>query len=163
MDRGLGQGYDLLVQRDAPRAGAVRHGLRHAGRGAAHGDQHRRLRLRQAEVRAGGKSRVQGDRRQRPTAADVDAGLTAMRAPGIAVVLLGFTLATTQAAAAPLDTAGATQCEARGWAKDKDPKGTNIRNAPRADAPVIGHLAPLTKIAADEWTGVEFDIVGSRN
>jgi len=85
-----------------------------------------------------------------------------MRAPGLTVVLLGLTLATTQAAAAPLDTAGATQCEARGWAKDKDPKGTNIRNAPRADAPVIGHLAPLTKIAADEWTGVEFDIVGSK-
>lgn len=86
-----------------------------------------------------------------------------MRAPRLTVVLLGAALATTQAAAAPLDTAGATQCEARGWAKDKDPKGTNIRNAPRVDAPVIGHLAPLTRIAADEWIGVEFDIVGSRN
>ena len=85
-----------------------------------------------------------------------------MRTPRRTVVLLGLALATTQAAAAPLDTTGASQCEARGWAKDKDPKGTNIRNAPRADAPVIGHLAPLTKIAADEWTGVEFDIVGSK-
>jgi hypothetical protein len=86
-----------------------------------------------------------------------------MRTPRRTVVLLGLALATTQAAAAPLDTTGASQCEARGWAKDTDPKGTNVRNAPRADAPVIGRLAPLTKIAADEWTGVEFDIVGSRN
>ena len=86
-----------------------------------------------------------------------------MRAARLPIVLLGFSLATTQAAAAPIETAGATQCEARGFAKDRDPKGTNIRNAPRADAAVIGRLAPLAKIAADEWTGVEFDIVGSRN
>lgn len=86
-----------------------------------------------------------------------------MRASRLTVVLLGLGLATTQAAAAPLDTTGASQCEARGWARDKDPRGTNIRNAPRADAPVIGHLAPLARIAADEWTGVEFDIIGSKN
>ena len=53
MDRGVGQGHDLLLQRDAPRAGALRHGLCDPGRGPAHGDQHRRLRPRQAEVRAG--------------------------------------------------------------------------------------------------------------
>ena len=38
-----------------------------------------------------------------------------------------------------------------------------MRSAPRADAAIIGRLAPLTKIAADEWTGVEFDIVGSKD
>ena len=32
VDRGVGQGHDLLLQRDAPRAGALRHRLRDAGR-----------------------------------------------------------------------------------------------------------------------------------
>lgn len=86
-----------------------------------------------------------------------------MRAPRLTIVLLGFALATTQAAAAPLDTAGAPQCEARGYAKDRDPKGANVRNAPCADASVIGRLAPMVNISAGEWTGVEFDIVGSKN
>src|SRR4030095_11238503 len=72
-------------------------------------------------------------------------------------------LAGVAAQAAPLDTAGASQCEFTGYAKDRDPKGTNVRIAPRADAAVIGRLAPLTKISADEWTGVEFDIVGSKD
>ena len=87
-----------------------------------------------------------------------------MRAPRLLAGLLGtsLALAAVAATAAPLDTTGALQCEARGYAKDRDPKGTNIRNAPRADAPVIGRLAPLTRISADEWTGVEFDIVGSK-
>jgi hypothetical protein len=82
--------------------------------------------------------------------------------PGI-LVLGGLTLAFGAAAAPPLDTAGASQCETRGYAKDTDPKGTNVRSAPRADAAIVGRLAPLTKIAADEWTGVEFDIAGSKD
>ena len=79
--------------------------------------------------------------------------------------LLGASLALAGVAAqaAPLDTAGASRCEVTGYAKDRDPKGTNVRIAPRADAAVIGRLAPLTKISADEWTGVEFDIVGSKD
>ena len=64
--------------------------------------------------------------------------------------------------AAPVDT-GASRCKARGYLKDTDPKGTNIRSAPRADAPVIGHLAPLINIGSDTWTGVEFEIVGSKD
>jgi hypothetical protein len=75
----------------------------------------------------------------------------------------GLAMAEVAADAAPVDTTGAAQCQARGYAKDSDPKGTNVRAAPRADAVVIGRLAPLTKIAADEWTGVEFDIVGSKD
>ena len=87
-----------------------------------------------------------------------------MRAPRPSVVLLGIGLATIAVAvqAAPLETAGATQCAVRGYAKDRDPKGTHIRNAPRADAPVIGRLAPMVNISDDEWTGVEFDIVGAK-
>jgi hypothetical protein len=91
--------------------------------------------------------------------------MTIVRLPRLPIVLLGLSLAMTQAAAnaAPLDTAGATQCQVTGWAKDTDPRGTHIRGAPRGDAPIIGHLAPLTKISKDEWTGVTFDIVGSKD
>jgi hypothetical protein len=86
-----------------------------------------------------------------------------MRAPGLTVVLLGFALATTQAAAAPLETAGATQCEVSGFSIDPDPKGTNVRSAPRADAPVIGHLAPRVRVTPVETTGVTFKILGSKD
>ena len=86
-----------------------------------------------------------------------------MRAPRLTVVLLGFGLATTQAAAAPIDTSGATQCEASGFSIDPDPKGTNVRSAPRADAPTIGHLAPRVRVTPAETTGVTFKILGSRD
>jgi hypothetical protein len=67
------------------------------------------------------------------------------------VVTLGCALALVPGVAAgqALDTSGATQCQASGYATDKDPRGTNVRSAPRADAPVIGHLAPFTKIDRD--------------
>ncbi len=65
---------------------------------------------------------------------------------------------------APLDTSGATKCTfIRGFAIDRDPKGSNLRSAPRADAPIIGHVAPLMNIGSDTWTGVTFDIVGSKD
>ena len=88
-----------------------------------------------------------------------------MRAPRLTVVLLGLSLATAQGAAeaAPLDTTGASQCETRGFSTDRDPKGTNVRSAPRADAPIIGRLAPLARISPDTSTGVEFEIVGSKD
>ena len=44
--------------------------------------------------------------------------------------------------AAPVETTGASQCRARGFATELDPVGTNVRSAPRADAPVIGRVAP---------------------
>ena len=67
------------------------------------------------------------------------------------------------AQAAPLDTSGASQCETRGYAIDTDPKGTNIRSAPRADAPVIGRLAPKRQIGPGTVEGIEFEIVGSKD
>ena len=36
----------------------------------------------------------------------------------------------------------------RGFSIDPDPKGTNVRSAPRANAPVIGRLAPRTRITS---------------
>jgi hypothetical protein len=87
-----------------------------------------------------------------------------MRAPRLPIVLLGFSLATTQAAAAePIDTTGAMQCEASGFSIDPDPKGTNLRSAPRANAPVVGRLAPRTRITPVEVVGVTFDIVASKD
>ncbi len=86
-----------------------------------------------------------------------------MRAPRLPIVLLGFSLGTTQAAAAPLETAGATQCDVSGFSIDPDPRGTNLRSAPRSDAPVIGWLSPRTRIAPDEVVGVRFDIIGSKD
>jgi hypothetical protein len=86
-----------------------------------------------------------------------------MRARHLPVVLLGLGLSTTQAAAAPIETAGATQCEVSGFSIDPDPKGTNVRSAPRADAPVIGHLAPRVRVTPVETTGVTFKILGSKD
>ena len=79
------------------------------------------------------------------------------------VVLLGLGLAATRVVAAPIDTAGASQCEVAGFAIDRDPKGTNVRSAPRADAAIIGHLAPRKRITPDETTGVTFEILASRD
>lgn len=77
----------------------------------------------------------------------------------LGVVLVPFA----GASAAPLDTAGASQCEARGFSNDADPKGTNVRSAPRADASILRRLAPRIRIAPDTTTGVEFEIVGSKD
>jgi hypothetical protein len=77
---------------------------------------------------------------------------------------LGLGVAMAQAAmAVPLDTAGASQCATRGYSIDPDPGGTRLRSAPRADAPVIGRLAPRALLGPDMHEGVEFDIVGSKD
>lgn len=80
-------------------------------------------------------------------------------------VALGGLLASAHitASAAPLETTGASQCRARGFSTDLDPAGTNVRSAPRADAPVIGRVAPRAKIGPDTYEGVEFEIVGSKD
>ncbi len=86
-----------------------------------------------------------------------------MRA-ALSAIVAGLGLVMAQAAlAAPLDMTGASQCATRGYAIDPDPKGTNLRSAPRADAPVIGHLAPKRQIAPGTYVGIEFDIVGSKD
>jgi len=78
-------------------------------------------------------------------------------------MLAGMLMAGCPAIAQTLDTAGAKTCAVRGYAIDTDPKGTNVRSAPRADAPIIGRLAPPTKIDPNTETGIEFDIVGSKD
>jgi hypothetical protein len=81
-------------------------------------------------------------------------------------VMLGGLLASAQVEAqtkAPLETAGATSCKVRGFAIDRDPKGTNVRSAPRANAPVIGRLVPMIRVDKDEYSGVDFDIVGFKD
>jgi len=65
--------------------------------------------------------------------------------------------------AAPVETTGASQCRARGFSTDLDPAGTNVRSAPRADAPAIGRLAPRASLGPSTYEGAEFEIVGSKD
>jgi hypothetical protein len=78
------------------------------------------------------------------------------------LLVLPFVLTQAQAPA-PLDTVGATACEVRGFAIDHDPKGSNVRSAPRANVPIIGHLVPTIRVSGDEYSGVEFDIVAFKD
>jgi hypothetical protein len=64
---------------------------------------------------------------------------------------------------ATLDTAGVTACEVRGFAIDPDPKGSNVRSAPRANAPIIGRLVPMIHVGGDQYSGVEFEIVAFKD
>jgi hypothetical protein len=66
-------------------------------------------------------------------------------------------------APAPLDTKGMVVCAVQGFAIDRDPKGSNLRAAPRADAPIIGHVPPRYHVGDDDWTGTELNIVGSKD
>ena len=81
------------------------------------------------------------------------------------VVALGGLLACAHVAAnaAPVETTGASQCRARGFATDLDPVGTNVRSAPRADAPVIGRVAPRALLGPNTYEGVEFEMAGSKD
>jgi hypothetical protein len=68
------------------------------------------------------------------------------------------------AGAADVDTQGATTCAVRGYLTDTDPKGTNVRRAPRTGAAVIGHLPPRSRLdGSDELVGAEVGIRGSKN
>jgi hypothetical protein len=85
--------------------------------------------------------------------------------PHLSLLLLGCGLVAIPVAAqaVPLDTTGASQCQTRGFSTDFDPKGTNVRGAPRADAPIIGRLAPPALVGPNTYEGVEFEIVGSKD
>src|SRR5581483_3413643 len=81
-----------------------------------------------------------------------------------APIVLAMALVAPAAAAPAVDTAGATACHVHGYLTDKDPKGTNVRAAPSANAPIIGHLpASYSEPGSDEDFAVEFTIVGSKN
>jgi hypothetical protein len=83
---------------------------------------------------------------------------------GVAALLAGAVIfAGVSAQAGPIETSGASPCKARGFSADTDPNGTDIRSAPRADAPVIGHLSARVRIGPDTYTGPEFEIVGSKD
>jgi hypothetical protein len=67
------------------------------------------------------------------------------------------------ACAANVEIAGASACSIKAFAIDRDPKGSNIRSAPSADASVIAHLPPLWRLDPSTLTGAEFEVLGSRN
>lgn len=80
-------------------------------------------------------------------------------------LLIAACTAFSPAFAAQVETAGATQCRIGGYFKDDDPRGANIRSAPRVHAPVIGHLPPRARLepGSDMIVGAEFDIVGAKD
>jgi hypothetical protein len=96
-------------------------------------------------------------------------GVSRLLAMGVGALLLTCGLALPEAAAraATVETSGAAQCDAKGFSIDADPKGTNVRSAPRVNAPVIGRLAPLAYPGGDKSAGVlvgpEFEIVGAKD
>src|SRR5262245_43838761 len=110
-------------------------------------------------IRAGRSARSASERRT------YDRGLRAMtwRLRLLVAALVALGLAPDLANAVPLDTAGMTRCEADGFGIDRDPKGSNLRSAPRADAPIIGHMAPMVQIEKDTWTGTTFRILGYKD
>ena len=81
------------------------------------------------------------------------------------IILATVSLLVPPALAAPVETAGASQCKSRGYLKDTDPHGTNVRAAASANAPVIGHLPPLARIepSSNDLVGAEFDIIGAKD
>ena len=83
----------------------------------------------------------------------------------LALLMVGWMLAVS-AKARTVDATGATPCDTVGYAIDRDPKGTNIRSAPRGDAPVIGRLQPLDYPAHEKSAGVlvgqTFRIIGAK-
>jgi hypothetical protein len=81
----------------------------------------------------------------------------------IAMLGLATALAASAAQAAPVETQGATACDIGAFATDHNPKGTDARAAPRADAAVIGHLPPLFYLSKDDYTGAEFRVIGAKD
>jgi hypothetical protein len=55
-------------------------------------------------------------------------------------------------------------CDVHGFVQDTDPKGTNLRGAPSATAPVVGHLPPQHYDKDAQTTlSAEFHIIGSQD
>lgn len=67
------------------------------------------------------------------------------------------------AVAVQIETAGITECRVAGYLKD--PRGTNVRSAPRTNAPTVGRLPSRMRLepGSDVFIGAEFDIVGAKN
>jgi hypothetical protein len=80
-----------------------------------------------------------------------------------AVAAVAFCLAAVGARAATIEVAGASVCSLKAFAIDRDPQGSNIRSAPRADAPVVAKLPPLWRLGPATLEGAEFGLVGSKD
>lgn len=65
---------------------------------------------------------------------------------------------------AGMSAAGATEaaCEFRGWSRDPDPAGLNLRAAPSSTAAVVGRL-PAPRREGDETFAVEMHVVAGRD
>ena len=74
-----------------------------------------------------------------------------LRLPIVAIACM-TALAPGRACATPGNGRRHDMRRALAFAIDPDPRGTNVRSAPRANASVIGHLVPLTKSSATPWS-----------
>jgi hypothetical protein len=79
------------------------------------------------------------------------------------VAAMALCLVACGARAATIEVAGVAACSLKAFAIDRDPRGSNVRSAPRADAPVIAKLPPLWHLGPDTLEGAEFDLVGSKD
>jgi hypothetical protein len=56
-----------------------------------------------------------------------------------------------------------SKCDLHGFSTDTDPKGTNIRSAPNATAPLVGHIPSIASLGPNSNANAQFDIVGSKD
>ncbi|HEX3810570.1 MAG TPA: hypothetical protein VHW02_12830 [Rhizomicrobium sp.] len=68
------------------------------------------------------------------------------------------------ALATATDMTGVSKCDLKGFSTDNDPKGSNIRSAPNANASVIGHVpAEMNLPGGEDTVSASFDIIGSKD
>jgi hypothetical protein len=56
-----------------------------------------------------------------------------------------------------------SKCDLHGFSIDTDPKGTNIRSAPNAAAPIVGHFPSEAGLGRESRASPQFDVIGSKN
>lgn len=67
-------------------------------------------------------------------------------------------------AAPAIDTGVESRCDLNGYISDTDRNGTNVRSAPRMDAPVIGRLPPPNDVSGNgDDVGASVEVLGSKN
>ena len=83
----------------------------------------------------------------------------------IATGFMACSIVAQAASAATVDRGVPLPCTISGFLSDPNPNGIDVRSAPRADAPVIGHLPPPAPLypGNSERFGAEFNILGVRD
>jgi hypothetical protein len=77
------------------------------------------------------------------------------------IAALGLAAAAPAVAATIQTPSDTVPCTLKGWSRDKDPNGLNVRAAPSASAPVVARLPWRPK--AENGSLVEFEILGFKD